>query len=217
MYTYVTCRIRPVECGKGNVLCLHECSCFLFYTDTQIGFCHAGQSVKSCLEVCFLALQDELEVGSQRVAVESGDKDCFRRHRRVGDYVVRTLADKGEHTGLQQCVLHFLCAHLGRVHLAELLVVLLGGSLYHDVQHLTTCTAFHARHYAAYGRNKFQFRMILVDKQGSPGHHILLFLHHHFRSDTRKIIGNQRVESRLFHRHKLFGSFAFQVDVKAFA
>ena len=127
-----------VECGKGNVLCLHKCGCFLFYTDTQIGFCHAGQSIKSCLEVCFLALQDELEVGSQRVAVESGDKDCFRRHRRVGDYVVRTLADKGEHTGLQQCVLHFLCAHLGRVHLAELLVVLLSGSLYHDVQHLTT-------------------------------------------------------------------------------
>ena len=109
-----------------------------------------------------------------------------------------------------------LAAHLGRVHLAEFLIVLLSGSLYDDVQHLAACTTLHACHYAANGRNKFQFRMILVDKQGSPGHHIFLLFDHHFRSDACIVIGNQRIESRFLNRHKFLGSSAFQVDVKAF-
>ena len=58
--------------------------------------------------------------------------------------------------------------------------------------------------------------MILVDKQGSPGHHIFLLFDHHFRSDACIVIGNQRIESRFLNRHKFLGSSAFQVDVKAF-
>ena len=101
LHTYVTRRIGSVECGNGNVLCLHERGGFLFYTDVQIRLCHSGQSVKSCLEVCFFAFQNEFEVGSQRIAVESRNEDSFRSYRRVGDYIVRTLADESEHTGLQ--------------------------------------------------------------------------------------------------------------------
>ena len=85
-----------------------------------------------------------------------------------------------------------------------------------NVQHFTTCAALHTCHYAANGRNKFQFRMILVDKQGSSGHHIFLFFDYYLRSNTRKIFRNQCVESRFFHRHKLLRSLTFQVDVKAF-
>ena len=42
----------------------------MFYADTQVSFCHFGESIESGLEVCFLSFQSKFEVGSQRIGVE---------------------------------------------------------------------------------------------------------------------------------------------------
>ena len=58
--------------------------------------------------------------------------------------------------------------------------------------------------------------MILVDKQGSTSHHILLLFYDYLRRHSRKIIGYECVKSRFFHCCVRFSSFTFQVYVKAF-
>ena len=96
---YITSRVRSVECGDCNVLSLCQCGSVLFHTDAQVSFCQFGKSIESCLEVCFLTFEGELEVRSQRVGVECGDEDSFRGYRRIGNDVIRTLFDKREKSG----------------------------------------------------------------------------------------------------------------------
>ena len=213
---YVTGRVRSVESGDCNVLSLCQCSGFLFHADAQVSFCHFGEGIKTSLEVCFFAFQSKFEVGSQRIGIECGNKDALRCYRRVCNDVIRTLLDKRKQTCFKKRGLHSICIHRGYVLLTKFFVVLLCGSFHYDVQYLTASTTFNARHYATHGRNKFHFRMILVDKQGSTGHHIFLLFHNHFRCHSRKIIGYECVKSRLFHCCVRLSSFTFQVYVKAF-
>ena len=200
LYPYISGRVRSVKYGYCDIFSLCQGCRFLFDADTQIRFGYFSQGIQSCLEISFFPFQNVFEIGCQRVAVESRDEDSPRSDCRIGNHVIRTLFHKCKHTSFQECSFHSLAIEFGYVLLAEFFVILLCGSLHHDVQHLTACTALHACYNAANGRNKFHFRMILVDKQGSPGHHIFLLFHHHLRSHSWEIIGYECVESRFFHR-----------------
>ena len=158
----------------------------------------------------------QFEFWSQRVCVECRNEDSTRCYSRISHYVIRTLTDKREQTGIQQHFLYSSTVKCSHALLAEFFKVLFRSSLHGDAHHLASCPTFHACHYAAYRRNKFHFWMILVYKQGSSGHHIFLFLNDHFRSHACKIIGTQSIESRLFHSHHFRSRLTFQVYVQAF-
>ena len=213
---YITCRVRSVECGDCNVLSLCQCGSVLFHTDVQVGFCQFGKSIKPCLEVCFFAFEGELEIRSQWIGIECGDEDSFRGYRRICNDVIRTLFDKREKSSFQQSGFHSFSIHRSNILFPKIFIVLLCSSFYYDVQYLTTSTTFYTRHHAAHRRNKFHFRMILVDKQGSTSHYIFLLFHDYLRRHSRKVIGYECVEPRFFYCCVRFSSFTFQVYVKAF-
>ena len=106
LYAYIAGRVRSVKCVNRYILSLRQRGCLLFYTNTQIRLCHLGKSIQSCLEVCFLAFQNEFEIGCQRVTVEGRNKDSFQIHRGVSNHVIGTLTDEREHTCFQQCGFH---------------------------------------------------------------------------------------------------------------
>ena len=216
LHTYVAGRMRSVKDGDGHILGLCQGRSRLLRTDAQVGFGHLRQCIQPRLEVSLISLELELKVGSQGSAVEGRYEDSLRLYAGVSNDIVWTLTEECKHTRIEQRLFDLGSRHAGRIHFAELFIVLFGSSLHHDAQHFAALAALHTRYYATYGRNKFHFGMVLVNKQGTSGHHILLFLNNHFRLYPREVVGNQRIEPRFLHRCQFCCSLTLQVNVKAF-
>ena len=106
LYTHISCRMRTIKNSQGYILSLSQCSCLLINANAQIGFCYLSQSIKSSLEVCLFTFQCQFEVWSQRICIESRNKNCSRSNGRICYDIVRTLFDKCKHAALQQSSLY---------------------------------------------------------------------------------------------------------------
>ena len=213
--THISCRMRSVKHRHGHTLGLLQGSTCLLSAHAQVSGSHLGQCVKTCLEIRLLTAQYILELGSQRLRVESRHEDGARRNFRVRHYVVRTLLEESEQTSLQQSLLHLLTGERCHTLLAKIYHFVPLGSHTH-AEHLAAGTALNQRHLTADRRNELYFRVILVDEQGLTRFDHLLLLDNHLGSHTREVIRTECIPCRRLHFQHLPRRFALQIDVQTF-
>ena len=175
------------------------------------------ECLEACHEVLLLPLHLELEVSSQGLVAQGGNKNRLRHHRRISRYSIRQLIDVAEDSRLQQSIDNLLARKGTRITLAEVHKLLLRVSIHPDAEHFTTLTTHHLADSTADGRGELNLGILLVDKQCIPGLDLVAFVNDHLRSDPFEIIGHKcKLAVRLQLDLRLL-STSLKVDVQAFA
>ena len=215
LHAYVSGRRRSVEKVYFHVLGCSQRRSRLLRAYAQVSFRHFGQGIESGLEISLTSPQHIFEIGCKRHGVESGNKDSFRSVGRICRHVVGTLPEETEQARFQKKVFHLLSCHLTHILLAKIHILLLRIGFHTHAQHFATVATLHHGYPSAHGRDKLDFRMVLVHKQAIPDlHHVVLF-DYYLGLHPRKVVRHQCIDSRFLHLKLLLGSFTLEIHVKA--
>ncbi len=142
------------------------------------------QHVEAALQLLLATGQHEIVLGSQRSRIECRDENRLGFLLRIGDKTERTLHQTGPDTRREHRLDDLLARGRTKVCRLELLVLLYGVGIDHDIEQLALLAAIDGRNGAADGRSEQHARIVLIEEQRVAGLDPVADLHQQLRSNV---------------------------------